>query len=110
RETRPAWALVIERMEWGRFYGFPEAFAHINPIPQRDPGGGRRALEEIRREAAGQLEAMRARGERNAGYVVSRGTQGRPEETVIKPADLREDETIIGVARLAVGPEEAWAA
>ena len=25
-ETRPEWALVMERLEWGRFYGFPEAF------------------------------------------------------------------------------------
>ncbi len=25
-ETRPDWALVIERTAWGRFYGFPEGF------------------------------------------------------------------------------------
>ena len=25
-ETRPEWALVIERTAWGRFYGFPEGF------------------------------------------------------------------------------------
>ncbi|MEW6742603.1 MAG: phosphate ABC transporter permease PstA [Planctomycetota bacterium] len=25
-ESRPEWALVIERLEWGRFYGFPKAF------------------------------------------------------------------------------------
>ncbi len=25
-ETFPEWALVIERLEWGRFYGFPERF------------------------------------------------------------------------------------
>jgi phosphate transport system permease protein len=25
-ETRPEWALVIERTAWGRFYGFPESF------------------------------------------------------------------------------------
>lgn len=24
-ETRPEWALVLERLAWGRFYGFPEA-------------------------------------------------------------------------------------
>lgn len=24
-ETRPEWALVLERVAWGRFYGFPEA-------------------------------------------------------------------------------------
>ena len=25
-ETRPEWALVVERTAWGRFYGFPESF------------------------------------------------------------------------------------
>lgn len=25
-EQRPRWALVLERMAWGRFYGFPKAF------------------------------------------------------------------------------------
>lgn len=25
-EERPPWALVLERMAWGRFYGFPQAF------------------------------------------------------------------------------------
>ena len=26
RETRPEWAVVVERLTWGRFYGFPLAF------------------------------------------------------------------------------------
>jgi phosphate transport system permease protein len=26
RETLPAWALVVERLSWGRFYGLPRAF------------------------------------------------------------------------------------
>jgi phosphate transport system permease protein len=26
RETRPEWAVVVERLEWGRFYGIPTAF------------------------------------------------------------------------------------
>jgi len=25
-QSRPEWALVVERLEWGRFYGFPAAF------------------------------------------------------------------------------------
>jgi phosphate transport system permease protein len=26
RETEPEWAMVVERQEWGRFYGVPEAY------------------------------------------------------------------------------------
>jgi len=26
KEDRPEWAMVVERIEWGRFYGFPRAF------------------------------------------------------------------------------------
>lgn len=25
-QSKPQWALVVERLEWGRFYGFPQAF------------------------------------------------------------------------------------
>ena len=36
-ETRPTWAIVAERMEWGNFYGFPTAFLVDNEIVAQDP-------------------------------------------------------------------------
>ena len=35
-ETRPPWALVVERMTWGRFYGEPVAFEVEHPLVKAD--------------------------------------------------------------------------
>lgn len=43
-ETFPAWALIIERMTWGRFYGFPQSFHIHHP---RVPADGERVLERF---------------------------------------------------------------
>ncbi len=36
-ETRPEWALVLERMAWGRFYGFPEAMVIDDKVVANKP-------------------------------------------------------------------------
>lgn len=39
QETRPDWAIVVERLEWGRFYGVPESFVIRHrrvPSPEED--------------------------------------------------------------------------
>ncbi len=36
-ETRPSWALVLERMAWGRFYGTPKAFLVDGQAAASDP-------------------------------------------------------------------------
>lgn len=36
-ETRPAWAVVVERMAWGRFYGSPVAFRVGDEVVARTP-------------------------------------------------------------------------
>ena len=40
----PQWALLLERVEWGRFYGSPEEFAYRTP---RTPGEQEQELKEI---------------------------------------------------------------
>ena len=36
-EARPQWALVFERMTWGRFYGYPTAFVLGGEVVAEDP-------------------------------------------------------------------------
>ncbi len=62
-EERPAWAVVLERTEWGRFYGVPAAFLV----------GGERAAE-------GPEAAWRAFGEHH-GQVRARWRERRRLET-----------------------------
>ena len=37
REDRPEWAVVVERLEWGRFYGFPTGFLVNGRVAATDP-------------------------------------------------------------------------
>ncbi len=36
-ETKPEWAMIFERLEWGRFYGFPHAFKIKDEIKAQSP-------------------------------------------------------------------------
>ena len=45
-ETRPEWALVIERTAWGRFYGFPESFMLGGDAASSTPDAAWKAFNE----------------------------------------------------------------
>ena len=45
-ETRPPWAILFERLAWGRFYGIPEAFVLDGAEVARGPEAAWRAFEE----------------------------------------------------------------
>ncbi|MFW5840183.1 MAG: hypothetical protein ACOCZE_06350, partial [Planctomycetota bacterium] len=54
-QSQPEWALLLERTEWGRFYGFPQAFSLTSP---RSPSQTETVLQEFAARAAtlqGQL-------------------------------------------------------
>ncbi len=60
-EFEPRWGIVVERQEWGRFYGKPHAF-HVDGKPvANEPAAVWARFEELhesvraRREAAGEL-------------------------------------------------------
>src|SRR4029453_7721340 len=36
-EARPEWAIVVERLTWGRFYGVPAAFSMHGEIKATEP-------------------------------------------------------------------------
>lgn len=49
-ESRPEWALVIERLTWGRFYGEPQAFVVEGEVLATDPAEIWSLVEEYRPE------------------------------------------------------------
>ncbi len=63
-ETRPEWALVIERTAWGRFYGFPDGFALAGETVASTPEAAWNAYNEHhgavseRREKIRKLETV----------------------------------------------------
>jgi len=75
-ETRPEWALLIERMTWGRFYGFPDVFILEHP------------LEEKTRAAAAQLAGrLPADPSRQTWCRVGRQRQALAETAEDAPVD-----------------------
>jgi len=60
----PQWSLTVERVEWGRFYGFPKAFAYLDPVPLQQPCGQtlRDALSQL--ADTEQLDAIKQAGQR----------------------------------------------
>jgi len=85
----PEWAVVVERLEWGRFYGFPDAFATIELL------AGDEALSRVRELAAAGCDVA---------LVVRRGSR----QALASADELAGSEEILGVAQLDVGPEAAW--
>ncbi len=58
-ETRPEWALVIERLSWGRFYGEPKAFLVDGKPVAEAPADVWRAFEERHAEVRDRYEERR---------------------------------------------------
>ncbi|MEM6454572.1 MAG: phosphate ABC transporter permease PstA [Acidobacteriota bacterium] len=91
REERPAWAMVVERMEWGRFYGELEAFAYV-----------------VMLESGGDLDALIAEQSGSGALrLVVETNQGMTVAPLAERAQHGSD--IVGVARLETDLETAWA-
>ena len=95
-ETRPEWAMVVERMEWGRFYGFPEAFLFLHPV----------ATAEEARRVATRLESA---SEHEVALLDQRWVDGRERQVVVPLAELDQLGGLRAVAEVARGAEIAWA-
>jgi phosphate transport system permease protein len=88
--TQPEWAVSVERVEWGRFVGFPKAMVIETPLASR-----------------GELDAHQAR----PGAIVEALVEGEYGGETAKPInDLTDDDLIVGVRETFAGPELAWQA
>ncbi|TAJ25261.1 MAG: phosphate ABC transporter permease PstA [Planctomycetota bacterium] len=76
-ESRPAWALVIERRAWGRFYGVPASYRVDEQVVETDPA---RIVQRVEDEHSGALErhaAIRALERDEIGAVNARQEAAR---------------------------------
>ena len=95
-ESEPEWALVVERLEWGRFYGTPEAFLELTFV--EDAEEARRVLSGLE---AGPGEEIQLLDQHYEG--------GRERPVLLAPDQLDSASDLQAVARVSRGPEAAWA-
>jgi len=97
REDRPEWAMVLERLEWGRFYGFPEAFLRLSFLPE----GNGVALR-------GLIEDLVETSERDIQLLDRRFVAGREQDVLIPLSELETANDLQAVVEVFAGPEAAW--
>lgn len=123
-ESRPEWALVLERLEWGRFYGEPEAFLLLpaagtsgEPEVAEGPAAAWAAFERHHAEARARWRIRRRLERVDTGEVNARQERARlaVREAELELADADDaDEKARAEAELATAQgrfEEvrAWA-
>ena len=99
RTSRPDWAMVVERLEWGRFYGSLRGLAVIDPLRGADHS------EDAVRQ---QMASLQGDGHRRV--AVRRLVAGNSQDLLVTLDALQSGDEILGVARAFTTPEEAWAA
>jgi ABC-type phosphate transport system permease subunit len=88
QESFPEWAMMIERIEWGRFIGYPTALHVDTPLASRD-----------------ELSAFEA----SPGATLMALVEGEYGGESAKPiAELADDDALVGVREIYEGPEAAW--
>lgn len=77
QRERPPWALVVERLEWGRFYGEPEAFVIDGEVVADTPESVWAAFNEHHEAARRRWEARRRLEVHEIGRVNARQEAAR---------------------------------
>ncbi len=115
RET-PDWAVVIERLEWGRFYGFPHARVYVHHVVHlRDKGAAAKKTIEQQRDEAKQAasKVVRQFGDESKIRIIAERREkiGKEEvtfEDLLSLEDINKATRVLGVAEVHEGREQAW--
>ncbi|MEM7583964.1 MAG: hypothetical protein AAF560_11325, partial [Acidobacteriota bacterium] len=94
-ESRPEWVLVIERLEWGRFYGFPEAFLELTPVT--DASQAREVASGLTAGPGQEIQLLDRRFE-----------NGAERDLLVDMSELDSVQNLQAVAVVSSGPEAAW--
>jgi len=86
-ETRPEWALVIERTAWGRFYGFPDGFTLGGETTASTPEAAWKAYNEYHDAVTGRREKIRELETHEIGRVNRRLEKARLD---LRTVELRD--------------------
>lgn len=105
-ETSPDWAVVMERLEWGRFYGFPKAFVIKQPLPE----SGVISSERRRELLAEQLGSFKPAAGGRAAVMVKVFRDGAYRYEFAEKIEADGAGELIGVVELFDGPGKAWPA
>jgi len=68
-ETRPEWAALVERLEWGRFYGVPRKFLLDGKVVADTPEGVWKKFEECHGDSRARWSHRRSLETHDIGYV-----------------------------------------
>jgi len=123
-ETNPEWAVVVERMAWGRFYGFPKAFvrdgatvaeepARVWELFEEEHGAARDRFLERRRlekEELGPIAAKRKRGELAVAIAAHDHGRDSPEHRAAAARFAEEARALESEARAIEARRDALAA
>ena len=93
-EAKPPWALVVERLEWGRFYGFPEAFLELFPIEDKT--------------VAVVVEEARRQGHDDIRILDEQVIDGVQQPVLMPVAEAERAVRPRAVVKVFDGPELAW--
>ncbi len=107
--TFPRWVLVLERMEWGRFYGFPEAFViKAKTIEPRDDEGNFKSPAQKKEEALAAIEAFSPRHGGVYQVLAEVYEGGEQRQCLLAVDELDAASDIIAVAEVLEGAGAAW--
>jgi ABC-type phosphate transport system permease subunit len=105
--TEPEWAMVMERMEWGRFYGMPQRFAFLHRKIAAPPGTP--LSKKAKQEQVKALLAETTPAHGGTLRVLGKAFQGgKLTPTLAEPEGVDKLLDITGVAEVLEGPESAW--
>lgn len=85
-EARPEWALVLERLEWGRFYGFPQSFLVDGQPVVETPDGAWSKFQELHAPSRQRWRERRNLERSELGRVNARIESARLK---VRQAELR---------------------
>ncbi len=107
------WAVTVERLEWGRFYGCPEAYAFVHPVDAWRAAMERREPPDVQRAEARQAADRTARRldpEEGVAveYLVERRTGQQRFKCLVRPDAVADEDLVLGVAEVRRGRPAAW--
>ncbi len=98
---RPEEVAVVERMEWGRFYGFPVLAARIEALEAVDEAGRR---SEVQSWSSSEPPDGAVAG----AQVSRRSADGRQVVRFVRADAIQEDDRTVAFAWLHEGSAAAW--
>ena len=74
---RPEWAVLLERREWGRFYGTPVGFRVDGELVARDPAEAWRAFDAVHGEVSARFDRRYRLQKRDFGKLHAQAERAR---------------------------------